>query len=214
MSSNINRTFTSVIEQLLARKFICEISDKEAFEYLSETTYRDNVDQYLMKIGRKLCCTDDGAAYYCVYNNINDTNIRTELRRQFRETVNYIEPMSKWMSLVMSAIQLDQPIIPGAVIRQGELLSAIEMTPALADDLSMIVRGGPFKTTKQAPKDQLNHLLTTLVDEGWLVRTSPTSSVYTATGRWSYLFEVMEFIALHEDISINDDENNQQELSL
>lgn len=214
MSTNINRIFTCVVERLLAREFICDISDRESYEYLSESAYREDVDQFLMKIGRKLRRTDDGAAYYCVYNDINDSAIRTVLRRQFRETVNYLEPMSKWMALVMSAMQVDQPITPGTVIRQGELLSAIEMTPALADDLSMIVRGGPFKTTKQAPKDQLNHLLSTMADEGWLLQTSPNSSVYTATGRWSYLFEVMEFIATHEDISVDESEEEQQELSL
>jgi hypothetical protein len=114
----------------------------------------------------------------------------------------------------MSAMQMDQPIITGAVIRQGELLSAIEMTPALADDLAIIVRSGPFKTTKQAPKEQLNHLLNVLVNEGWLASTAPHSSVYQATGRWSYLFEVMEFIATHEAITIGQDKEEQQALPL
>jgi hypothetical protein len=92
--------------------------------------------------------------------------------------------------------------------------SALEVTPALIDDLSGMTGSGLFATKRAAPKEQLNHILTTLQNLGYLVSPSATSSIFTATGKWEYLYEVLEFIHTHETIGGDELPANQQELLL
>jgi len=192
---------TIIVEQLLAGRFICEFSDNTSYEYLSKDAYRQGVDSFLQRIGRRLKTTDDKSTYYCAYASIHANERRADVRRQFRETINTLEPLCRWLKLVMSALQRDASLQPGDVVRHGELLSVLEVSPALIDDLSIIVRSGLFATKRDAAKDQLNHVINGLVEQGYLVRHSPTSSVYTATGKWGYLYEVLEFVHTHETIA-------------
>ena len=196
--------FGRIIESLLAQNFICQYADPAGFEYLSKETYSQHVDEFLRKIGRCLRRTDDQGTYYCAYLDIDSPHTRRQLSQQFRQTINTLEPMVRWLSLSMSATQSDAPIAAGEVIRQGEILSALENAPALVDDLALITRSGVFATKKDRPSDQLNHVLMCLCEQGYLMTSSPSSSVYTATGKWSYLFEVLEFIHTHEDIDEGD----------
>ena len=208
--------FGRIIESLLAQNFICQYADPAGFEYLSKETYSQHVDEFLRKIGRCLRQTDDQSAYYCAYLHLDSQHTRRHLSQQFRQTINILEPMVRWLSLCMSATQRDAPIAAGEVIRQGEILSALENAPALVDDLTLITRSGVFATKKDRASDQLNHVLISLCEQGYLLSSSPGSSIYTATGKWSYLFEVLEFIHTHEEIGEDDESlgEHQETLSL
>jgi len=212
MSIEQSQEFGRIIESLLAQEFICQYTDEIAYEYLSSETYRDNVDRFLRKIGRCLRQTEDRNTYYCAYLNIDSSTVRKHLSQQFKMTINELEPLCRWLSLIMSATQRDAPISPGDALRQGEILSGLENAPALVDDLALIVRSGPFASKKDKVSDQLNHVLNALDDQGYLQRSSPSSSIYIATGKWSYLFEVLEFIHTHEEIgrvSQNEEQNGE-----
>ena len=214
--SNQSHEFSRIIESLLAQNFICQYADPPAFEYLSKETYHRHVDEFLQKIGRCLRQTDDQGAYYCAYLHIDSQSTRKQLSQQFRQTINILEPMVRWLSLCMSATQRDAPISAGEVIRQGEILSALENAPALVDDLALITRSGVFSTKKDRPSDQLSHVLMCLCEQGYLLSSGSSSSIYTATGKWSYLFEVLEFIHTHEEIGVDDEPSgeHQEMLSL
>ncbi|MBV1878960.1 MAG: hypothetical protein KUG79_15075 [Pseudomonadales bacterium] len=206
--------FRRIVELLLAQEFICEYADKPAFEYLTNNVYRENVDNFLRKIGRCLRQTEDMSTYYCAYAQTSSDATRIQLRQQFRDTINALEPLVRWLSLVMSATQQDAPLAPGDIIRQGELLSVVEVTPALVEDLAQITRAGLFASKSAAAKDQLSQVLSVLCNTGYLLRSSPTSSLYTAAGKWSYLFEVLEFIHTHEELSASEAQDEQQQLGL
>lgn len=207
--------FTHIVEKLLNHQFICEFTDEAAYEYLSKQAYRQPVDDYLRKISRCLKATDNKSAYYCAYTSVHAHERRTDIRKQFRETINSMEPLCRWLKLLMSALQRDASLQPGDIVRQGEILSALEESPALVDDLSIIVRSSLFTTARDAEKDRLNHVLKVLLDEGYLIRNSSTGSVYTATGKWDYLYEVLEFVHTHETIGSDDEsQKDQQELVL
>jgi hypothetical protein len=211
---NTENQFTLIVEQLLVGKFICIFTDETAFDYLSKEAYRQGIEEYLRKIGRCLKATDNKGAYYCAYTSVHANERRVDVRKQFRETINGMEPLCRWLKLVMSALQRDASLQPGDIIRNGELLSALEVTPALVDDLSIITRSGLFSTKREAAKDQLNHVFNALQDSGYLIRHSSTSSVYTATGKWSYLYDVLEFVHTHETIGGDESQKEQEELVL
>ena len=137
---NEENQFTLIIEQLLNGQFICEFTDEAAYDYLTKEAYHQAIDGYLRKIGRCLKATDNKGVYYCAYTSVHANERRTDVRKQFRETINAMEPLCRWLKLVMSALQRDASLQPGDIVRHGELLSALEVTPALVDDLSVITR--------------------------------------------------------------------------
>ena len=209
--------FSGIVEALLAGQFVCAITDEQAFEYLSKEAYSDDVDQYLKKIGRCLQNSGSGDVYYCAYTAINSTRRRAAVKEQFAQTINLLEPLVRWLKLAMSALQKEATIQPGDILRQGELLSAIELTQTLTDDLAKITRSGPFATTREAPHEQLNHLLKKLEDNGYLKSTAPKATTYVATGKWSHLYDVLEFIHTHENLGMREEgeeDDEQQELML
>jgi hypothetical protein len=200
-----NTLFNQVVESLLVQKFICQITDPAGFEYLSMPAHYEDVNLYLVRLGRCIRSTADGAAFYCAYSNVDGENRVKDHKQQFRDTINSLEPLCRWLQFVMTCEQKDSTIAPGDLIRQGELLSQIEVSSPLQEKLEHITRSGLFRTTKEAPKDQLNVVLSELEKMGYLVRQSPNGSLYTATGKWSYLYEVLSFIASHEDVGMDDD---------
>ncbi len=208
--------FSTVVEALLMGRFICEYTDKLAFDYLQKEVYRDNVNDYLGKIGRKLQLSSTGDVFYCAYSTIDRADRKASVKAQFNTTINQLEPLVRWLKLAMSALQKESSIQPGDILRQGELLSAIEGAQTLADDLAKIVRSGQFSTTRATPREQLNHIMVKLVESEYLKSHDTKSTTYTATGKWSYLYDVLEFIHIHESMGSEEEEltEKQQELIL
>lgn len=206
--------FSRIVEFLLAGGFICEYSDEQAYEYLSVETRRNDIDSYLRKIGRCLYATEGFAAFYAAYTSIDSNDRRQDVRSQFRETINALEPLCRWLRLLASALQSEATLQSGDVLRQGELLNALGEAPALSEDLAGLCRSGLFYSKKLATSEQLDVVLTKLVDQGYLLRNTTTGSLFTATGKWRYLYDVLEFIHTHETISTEEDESSKAQVDL
>lgn len=205
--------FTATIEKLLAGHFICPYSDEFAFEQLNRDSYRSQINSYLEKIGRTLAATGNRGAYYAVYTSVQSNERRRSVRSQFRDIMNDMEPLNRWLKLIMSALSRDSSIQPGDILRQSELLGALENSQPLIDDLSLITRTGTFQTRKSSAAEQVSVILEKLTEKGYLNRP-PNGLLYTATGKWDYFYEVAEFIATHEKFDQDVPDEEQVELPL
>ena len=56
--------FEEIITRLLQGQFICEASAPSLFRQFDTESYRDEVDQYLSRINRRLSVTPNRQAYY------------------------------------------------------------------------------------------------------------------------------------------------------
>jgi hypothetical protein len=205
--------FTTTIEKLLAGQFICPYSDDILFEQLQRENYRHQITNYLEKIGRALATTASGGAYYAVYTSVQSNERRLSVRTQFREVINDMEPLSRWLKLVMSALSRDASLQAGDVLRQSDLLHALENSQPLIDDLSIITRAGTFQTRKSSAAEQAGTILEKLTEKGYLTR-QPNGLLFTATGKWDYFYEVGEFIASHEKFDKELPDEEQAEMPL
>lgn len=205
--------FTSTIEKLLTGKFICQHSDDILYEQLEKESYRNEINNYLEKIGRTLAVTASGSSYYAVYSSVQSTDRRLSIKIQFREIMNDMEPLSRWLKIVMSALSHDSTVQPGDILRQSDLLSALENSQPLIDDLSLITRAGVFQTRKNSVTEQVGMILEKLTEKGYLSR-QPNGLLFTATGKWDYFYEVAEFISTHEKFDKDVPDEEQTELSL
>ena len=206
--------FSRIVEHLMSGGFICEYSDELAYEYLAVDTRRSDIDSYLRKIGRCLYTTEGSVAFYAAYTSIDSNDRRQDVRSQFRETINSLEPLCRWLRLLASTLQSEATLQPGDILRQGELLNALGEAPALSEDLAGLCRSGLFYSKKLSTSEQLEVILAKLVDQGYLLRNTATGSLFTATGKWSYLYDVLEFIHSHETISTEEDKPAEEQVDL
>jgi hypothetical protein len=197
---------------LLQGRFICKHTAPAAFLFLSDETNFMAVHQYLSRMGIGLRRSADGEVVYAAYLDADSQERRTAISQQFRETINYIEPLVGWLGLVMACQHSTTTISPGDVIKEGALLSSIECAPALVDELSRLSSMSYFKVRTPSTKAQLSKMLEVLCEHGYLAAEQAKGSVYVATGKWSYFYEVMAFIAEHEHIDVAPEATPQQEL--
>ncbi|MDX2503909.1 MAG: hypothetical protein QNL62_05475 [Gammaproteobacteria bacterium] len=204
--------FSSLIEKLLAGDVVCEISAEPMYKYLEEAVHQQDVDSYLRRIGRILRSTQDRSGYYAAYRNLSDPSIKLQIKRQFSEAINDLEPMVSWLRLATSAEKSGAPLQPGDTLRGSELLEAIENVPALIDELDRLSRSRLFNNNSTGAKKQLDSILRRLCDSGYLVTRGSSGSVFIATGKWARLYEVLQFIAAHEQLEGEEDAPAQEEL--
>lgn len=204
--------FAGIAEDLLAGKFICRYTNEAAYRHLSDETNFEGMDGFLRRLNRRLRSSEDGLVFYAAYTDVDSQERRSSIKNQFRVTITQIEPLVRWLGITMSAQRTNIPLEPGSQISEGEMLMAIEAAPALADELHLLASGPFFKTKQDTAKQQLGKLLDMLCEQGYLKKNNQKGSQYTATGKWSYLYEVMAFIAEHEHIDISHNPETQQEL--
>lgn len=204
--------FSSLIEKLLAGDVICEITAEPLYRYLEDSVHQQEVDSYLRRIGRVLRSTQDRYGYYSAYRDLSSSSVKLQIKRQFSEAMNDLEPLVRWLRLAVSAEKAGAPLQPGDTLRGSELLEAIENAPALVDELDRLSRTKLFGNASTGPKKQLDSILKRLCDNGYLVTRGTSGSVFIATGKWSRLYEILQFIAVHEHLDSEEDAPEQSEL--
>lgn len=206
--------FAGLIERLLGGDVVCEVSAEPYHRYLQELSHQQDVDGYLQRLGRSLRSTQDGSGFYAAYHNLKEPAVKQQIRRQFNEAINDLEPMVRWLRLASSVDRSGLALQPGDILRGSELLDAIENAPALIDELERLSRSRLFNSTSTGPKKQLDAVLRRLCENGYLVSRGPSGSVFVATAKWARLYEVLQFIASHEQLDGEEDAPQQQELSI
>lgn len=203
---NPSNLFTLIIEALLQGRVVCEYTEEEAYKELQNKHYFNEVNLYLNKIGRKLKVTQDKVGYFAGYINLDKSEYRTAVKSQFSETINNLEPMVRWLHIAISASRMDRPVSPGDVLKLTELLEAIENAPILCEELDTLSRTRLFSNSQSSEKGKLESIMKKLVDQRYMINTGRTGTKFIATGKWSRLYELMEFISSHEQIDMEDDE--------
>jgi len=203
--------FASLVEKLLAGEIICEITDESLYRFLQDTVHQQDVDGFLRRIGRVLRVTQDGSGFFAAYRNLSDSSIKQQIKRNFSEVINDLEPLVRWLRLALSAEKMGNPLQPGDTLRGSELLKAIENAPALVEELDRLSRSKLFSNNSTGAKKQLDAILRRLCENGYLVARGSSGSVYVATGKWARLYELLQFIGAHEQLEGVEDEPSQRE---
>lgn len=192
-----------ILELLLSGRFVCQVTDEDAWRYLKNEEKRERVETQLNILNRTLASAADGDVFYAAYLTLAE-NERKVLGQQFQEVASNLMPLVEWLLLVQQANGNDVPVTQGSAIRLTELQSTIEDTPAFAEQLEKISRYRLFGSTSTALDGQLKQVFKRLTDLGYLLRPNQEKQIYLATGKVEYLYEVIKFIDETEALSLSE----------
>lgn len=193
-----NQTFRATVEALLEGKILCTVSSSTLYQYLCNESSLDDVNQYLVRLGRGVARTSDHAGFYCVYLDIESRGVRRETITHFERLATDWEALLIWLRLTRQVSTNAHPISAGDVIRESELLASIESSPDQQKDLEDIISRFRIKGRASGPREQLSRIIDYLKTEGFLIEMSEMT--YMGTARWSMLQEQMEFIREQDGI--------------
>ena len=105
--------FEEIITRLLQGQFICEASAPSLFRQFDTESYRDEVDQYLSRINRRLSVTPNRQAYYATWKRVGPDQ-RAEAKRVMANIKQVLHPIVKFLALCMDCQGTDIAPSPGA----------------------------------------------------------------------------------------------------
>jgi hypothetical protein len=196
-----------VLELLLGGAFICQVSDEDAWRFLKTSANSEKIETHLALLNRTLSSAADGEVFFAAYQSLGD-NERKVLGSQFQEISNNLLPLVEWLLLVQQSNGSDVPLTQGSAIRLNELQTAIEDTPAFAEQLEKISRYRMFNSTSMALDGQLKQVFKRLTELGYLLKPNAEKQIYIATGKVEYLYDVLKFIDETEALSLTEQAEN------
>lgn len=199
--------FEQLLKRLLQGEFICEVSDEAGFAYLQDAENFRQVDDFLTRLNYRLSSTQNNLAFYAAYRNI-DGAARGDIRRVFQQFRIELQPVVEWLDMMMSCLNQDAALSPGDTLSFSSLLQVIEYNQALADRLQTFAKFKDFTSSDDSVKGRLEKLLNTLDKWGYLSLANRDMLIYQVTGKLDYFYQALQFIQEHEQIPIEQSEND------
>ncbi|ARP38118.1 hypothetical protein ACED56_07330 [Vibrio splendidus] len=211
--------FERTVELLMQEEVICNTAYSAEFAFLTDNIKRSEVDQYLRQIGRSLEKTSDNLGYLMVFSNLDDSAKKRRVTAQFKKIESELSTLVDWLCFARNIDENSNPISAGERITESELLAAIEASRPLAEQLTSIANKLGRSIKSREVKRKLTSVLNYLTDTGYFVQLNTTGSVYEATAKWSFLYDVLEFYNQRHAIDTSEQskvtlEESQQQLEL
>jgi hypothetical protein len=207
----MDKMFATVCHLLLDNKMICPHSQAGAFDYLSIDRQRERIDDHMFRMAFRVVFTNDRQAFYLSHLDPSLPKLATALKGQFRLVVNDLEVIVQWLRLAMSAGATGRPITAGEVLSESDLLASITHSNAQLQTLVDIASARFVGSKSKDAKGMLSATIKRLTEAGYFVPAGATGIQHRATGKWSWLYDVMAFIQVHEALP-DDDDAEQMEL--
>ena len=197
--------FESLVKRLLQGEFICEVTDEAGFQYLQNQENLFLIADYLQRINYRLASTQNKLAFYAAYIEI-DSAARQDIRKVFQQFRLELHPVVEWLDMMMACLKQDVVLSPGDTLALSSLLQVIENNQALADRLQAFAKFKDFTSNEDSAKGRLEKLLNTLQKWGYLQLANRDTLIYQVTGKLDYFYQSLQFIQEHEEIPIEQDE--------
>jgi len=196
-------TFARVATALIQGGFICQITDYEGHQFLTNSVNQGDVDQYLRRIDLRLTTTRDDGAFFAAHADI-DVEGKKDAKKRFTEVKNVLRPMVSFLELVMRITGDDESVAAGQVLNLNQMMARISENPSLYLQLRQTTID--INTKDGSDRERLNKIVKRFQTEGYLLLVNPESEIYMFTGRIEWLMEAIEYLMLHDEISEEDSE--------
>jgi hypothetical protein len=202
--------FKESIQKLLGGAVICQTAYEAEYLYLKAESHNNKVNDFLTNLDRKLTYLDSADAYYCTFDQVNDSN-HSELSSLFTEMRSTFRPLVEFLDLLLTATQADLPIRAKSVLNINELFEPFEHDQTLSEQLGRLTSIKPFKTNKTETREQLVMVFQKLEEMHYFVRKNSGSSRYYATARFDLIYLLIEFLNDAELVTLPEQDKSQQD---
>ncbi len=201
----IDGIYNAVLKEMIFNnQFVCPHSNPDFYDFLAQEHNLQQVNDYLSVIHRIVRQTGQGDVFYCCYLYPTDKDYKSATRSLYNQLINNLNPFLKLITSLMS-LNSGTPIRAGDILQESRLLSGFEQSKAHGETLAELTRSGLFYSTSAHTKGQLNQVLKKLVEEKYLINHGDTGLQYRATGKWSMLYDFIDFQYANEFIADDDD---------
>lgn len=192
--------FEQVTLRMLAGGFVCESTAPEAFRWLSnDPVVRDDVNDYLSRIGRRLASTADGQAYYATWQKITEAE-RGEVKKVFQTIKQQLRPIMHFIELCMAIEKQDYRPEAGDRLDYAPMLRTVTENSHLREMLrDFSAMGKEFIGNDASANGMLTKVMHTMVSMGYLVLINREQEAYRFTGKLSYYYQCIEFFVDNEE---------------
>lgn len=194
---------------LMDGKYICPVAFPAAFEHFESQEVQHKVDTWLGELDMRLARLGEDGAYFMAPRHIEWSDA-SRVRDEFVRFRDIYGPAVQMLNLVRQAKESFE-------CRMGDVLQLAELMAAVADSatLETQLRGmyGLIAGTSLRLKNRefLQKLLEHLRSDGYLFLTNPQTETYTVTGKIDQLAAALQYIAEHESIRGDEEEDQLDE---
>ncbi len=195
---------SDLLEQLLGGAFVCAVSHSEAFRQLQNEQTRDDFDQYLRPLNRRLATNPEGSVWFLAWRELTQP-LREQLSQQFKDTLDSLIPMLKLLQLAQETLGHENVLTANDILNRHDMAARIENNPSLREQLQALVQTRFFQSQSDDVGGQLKQVFDRLRSHGYLYQPYKDRHHYFVTGKIDYLIDLTRFIREEENIYIDNE---------
>jgi hypothetical protein len=185
----------STLKRLAEGEFVCNIRFPDEYEVLSSPEGREKAEAWLGALGYRLCQLEEDGAYFMAYGHL-DQEAKTKVRDEIRNLRDRLQPAVRYLETVRQLESRGAQLQPGSEVALSSLMETVRGSAPLERRLEQMkdVFGS---RTGEAAVDRLERILSLLEADGYLHLANPSHKVYVVTGKVTYLYQLLAFMAEH-----------------
>lgn len=198
----------ALTRQFSANKFICPITNEEAYEWLKDDNNLAQMQQRLAPVGVQVVNINDEVF---VGVNIRPTDDdKKKVIKEFDNIKNNLQPLIEILTTLATADEDGDGLYMGKRLHCAEMAVTANKNAEFASRLKKIAE---YTNSQNKPNDEkIESILQKLRKEGLLHLVNQSKKIYQVTGKISYIHRVIAFISDYYVPREQQDTEEQQEL--
>lgn len=185
----------SALKQLAAGEFVCNVRFPDEFDVLSSPEGRQKATEWLSAIGCRLAQLGEDGAFFMAYDYL-DVEAKGRVREELRGLRDRLQPVVSFLETLRQAQSRGAQLQPGDEIVHSEVMEAVRLS-ALVERRLAEMKDVHGSRANESASDRLGRILDILGQEGYLVLTNENFKTYRVTGKITYLYQLLAFMAEH-----------------
>lgn len=190
--------FEQTVTLLLTGEFVCHVSHPEEFRFIEDDAHRQEIDQFVGKIGRRLAATSHRSGFYLAYARCGESE-REAIRTYFSMVKADLAPVVGFLHAVMRATGQEDLLMHGATLETSTIMAQIDQDPGLRNELQTVASLFKSTTADGSHRSMFDRVLREMRKGGYLCLVNTERGLYQVTSKVEYLLEVVAFLQENDE---------------
>lgn len=185
----------SALKRLAEGEFVCSVRFQDEYEALSSPEGKRKATEWLEAIGYRLARLGEDGAFFMAYDFL-DQDAKARVREELRSLRDKLQPVVSFLETLRQAQSRGAQLQPGDDIVHSEIMEAVRHS-ALVERRLGEMRDVHGSRASESANDRLGRILELLEQEGYLSLKNQNFKTYRVTGKITYLYQLLAFMAEH-----------------